>query len=203
MYCEKDHISRLLAGEETAYIELLNIYQCNVINLCYRFLLNRELAEDTAQEVFIEVFLSLKNFRSNARLSTWLYRIAVTKSLDEIRKQKRKKRISSFGSLLTLDHISEWFTCNESPDTILEEKESLDLLLNILNQLPDNQRIALTLSKVEGFSNPEIAELMNTSVYAVEALIYRGRQKLNREKSHSNVRNFSDSRLKNSVSVLE
>ena len=71
--------------------------------------LNTQDAEDISQEVFVEVFQSLPNFRGDAQLSTWIYRIAVTKCLDELKKRKRK-RVSSFGRLLHIDDMLDWFT---------------------------------------------------------------------------------------------
>ena len=175
---EPQLISQLKSGNKDAFAELVSAYQKNVLNICYRFLLNREDAEDTAQEVFIEVYHSINKFRGDSTLSTWIYRIATTKSLDEIKKRSRQKRITSFGELLGLDKITNWLIDKERPDKILEEKEDLSLLMEALNKLPESQRIALTLSKVEGHSNTEVAEIMETSLTAVDSLIYRAKQNL-------------------------
>lgn len=174
-------LHQLKSGDKTAFAKLVAIHQRNVINICYRFLLNQEDAEDIAQEVFIEVFHSLKNFKGQSKLGTWIYRIAVSKSLDEIKKQNRKKRISSAGKILGLEQISDWLAGGTRPDKILEAQESLDILFENLNKIPDNQRIALTLSKIDGYSNPEIAELMQTTVIAVESLIYRAKKQLSEQ----------------------
>lgn len=178
MMLESELILLLKTGNRTAFAELVAIYQQSVLNICYRFLLNRADAEDVSQEVFIEIFHSIDQFRAASKLSTWVYRIAVTKSLDELKRKSRKKRISSIGQTLGIDLILHLISGDSQPDEWLEEKEGMDKLLTTMNKLPENQRIALTLSKMEGYSIGEIAEIMQTTVTAVDSLIYRARQNL-------------------------
>ena len=170
-------IEKLKANDRAAFNELITLYKNNVINTCHRFLLNEQDAEDISQEVFIEIYQSIATFRGDAKLSTWIYRITITKCLDEIKKRNRKKRISSIGKLLHLDTISNWIAGGTMPDKILHEDERLKEVGIVLNSLPENQRIAFTLSKIDGFSNTEIAEIMNTTTIAVESLIYRAKKK--------------------------
>jgi RNA polymerase sigma-70 factor (ECF subfamily) len=171
-------IEELKCGNEVAFTLLLSTYQFKVLNICFRFLLHQHDAEDVAQDVFVEVFNSIGTFKSESKLSTWIYRIAVTKSLDELKKRKRKKRITSFGKLLGLEQIAEWVTGIERPDKTLLENEAFEILLSVLNELPESQRIALTLSKIEGYTSAEIAEIMATSITAVDSLIYRAKKQL-------------------------
>ena len=174
-----DFIQKLKAGDRTAFNELVLLYGKKVINTCYRFLLDKQDAEDIAQEVFIEVFQSIKTFRAESELSTWIYRIAATKSLDEIKKRNRKKRISSIGKILHIDEVANWIAGGAMPDKNLNETENMKELNIALDSLPDTQRLAFTLSKIDGYSNIEIAEIMNTTIIAVESLIYRAKKKLN------------------------
>ncbi len=169
---------RVRQNDSKAYFELVSLYKDKVLNTCYRFLLNKEDAEDTAQEVFIEVFQSIKMFRGDSKLSTWIYRITVTKCLDEIKKRKRKKRISSIGRVLHLDDVSNWLTGGKKADTILYEKESQKSVYEALEHLPDNQRVAFTLSKIEGYNNSEIAAILKTTNVAVESLLSRAKKKV-------------------------
>ena len=175
---EAELLIRLRSGDRTAFAQLVDSYQKMVLNICYRFLLSREDAEDVSQEVFVEVFQSIRNFRSDSKLSTWIYRIAVSKSLDELKKQSRKKRISSIGKTLGIEKIAHRITGTDRPDHSLENREDLNLLLQALNKLHESQRIALTLSKIDGYSNTEIADIMQTSLTAVDSLIYRAKQNL-------------------------
>jgi len=171
-------VQKLKSGDKTVFNELMVQYKSNVINTCYRFLLDKEDAEDISQDVFVEVYLSIHSFRGESKISTWIYRITVTKCLDEIKKRNRKKRISSFGKLLHLDDVANWIIGGKQPDADLETSDTISSINKVLNQLPDNQRIAFTLSKIDGFTNQEISEIMKTTTIAVESLIYRAKKKV-------------------------
>lgn len=173
---EAQLLDLLKKGNQVAFERLVNTYSAQVIQTCYRFLLDQADAEDVSQEVFIEVYQSIHGFKGQSKLSTWIYRIAVTKCLDELKKRNRKKRISSVGKLLHLEDIANWLGGGSRPDKTLEENETFRLVMDALNTLPDNQRIAFTLSKIDGYTNNEIAEIMNTTTVAVESLIYRGKK---------------------------
>lgn len=173
-----DFIGKLKSGDHFAHNELVKLYSKKVLNTCYRFLLDRQDAEDLSQEVFIEVFQSIGSFRGEANLATWIFRIAVSKSLDELKRRKRKKRITSLGAILHIGDIAHWIAGGVRPDKSIGEKENMDEIMQALNQLPDNQRVAFTLSKIDGYSNTEIADIMKTTTIAVESLIYRAKKKM-------------------------
>jgi RNA polymerase sigma-70 factor (ECF subfamily) len=169
--------------DETAFRQCVEFHKEKILNTCYRFVQNRDDAEDLVQEVFIEVYQSIVDFREDARLSTWIYRIAVNKSLDFIRKKKRKKRfapvIGLFGSRadekeLPLPDLS-------NPHDDLEQKERIQLLNRAINSLPETQKTAIILNKFEGFSHEEIAKILKTSVSGVESLIHRAKRNLHKD----------------------
>ena len=178
---EAAFIDRLKLGDKSAFAEVVHAYSSMVLTTCYKFLLDKQDAEDLSQEVFIEVYQSIKTFRGDSKLSTWIYRISVTKCLDEIKKRQRKKRFIAVGKLLHLDDIMHWVSGGKEADKLIEEKESRKEIMKALNALPENQRVAFTLSKIEGYSNTEIAVIMNTTIEAVESLIYRAKKCLNDE----------------------
>jgi len=151
-----------------------------VLNTCYRFVMNRQDAEDLAQDVFVEVHRSLESFREESKLSTWIYRIAVTKSLDHLRRMKRKKRFSSIKRIIGIDDPAEDLpsTSGDNPEQALAGKERAGILQDALNTLPDNQKTAFLLSKQDGYTNSEIADILQTSVSAVESLIHRAKKNL-------------------------
>jgi len=169
-----------LTSKEESFRSLVAEHQQMVINTCYRFVFNREDAEDLAQDVFIEVFRSLEQFREEAKLSTWIYRIAVTKSLDHLRRLKRKKRFSSLKRVIGIDDPSAEIAaqCNDKPADALAGNEQAAILQEALGTLPDSQKTAFLLSKQEGFSNQEIADILKTSVSAVESLVHRAKKNL-------------------------
>lgn len=167
-----------------SFQRLVELHQTRVINTCYGFVHNKEDAEDIAQEVFLEVYKSLDSFRKDARLSTWIYRICVTKSLDFLRKQKRKKRFGRFKHFFgkAEDHIEQIPSpAAENPQKQLEKQERAELLRQAVESLAENQRIAVTLNKYEGFSYQEVAEIMGTSVSSVESLLHRAKKNLHKK----------------------
>ncbi len=171
------------SSSEESFSALVAEHQNMVINTCYRFVLNREDAEDIAQEVFIEAYRSLDRFRNESKVSTWLYRIAVTKSLDHLRKKKRKKRFSSLKRMIGQEDPIQEISLpdNDTPSDIFLEQERIQILQDALESLPDNQKTAFLLSKNDGYSNQEIADIMQTSVSAVESLIHRAKKNLQKK----------------------
>ena len=158
---------------------IVEVHQEKVRNTCFRFVKNSDDADDVAQEVFIQVYESLSHFREEAELSTWIYRIAVNKSLDFIRRKKRKKRFAQLTSFFGF-HEENKVPTHENLQQDVEAKEYKRVLDKALERLPDNQKTAITLSKFEGFKNKEIAEIMDISLSAVEALIHRAKKNLHR-----------------------
>ena len=158
--------------------------QEKVRNTCFRYVNNVEDADDIAQEVFIQVYESMTHFREESQISTWVYRIAVNKSLDFIRSKKRKKRFGQLTSLFRSTEEGEEIVEIPSygtPQQELEDKERKAILDLALSKLPDNQKTVIILSKYEGFSNKEITEIMNMSLSAVEALMHRAKKNLQKQ----------------------
>ena len=177
---ELELIEGLKRGDESAFRILVEQYQDLVYNTALGVVQNAADAEDVAQEVFIQIFRSIGTFKSEAKLSTWIYRVTTTRALDLLRAQKSKKR---FGLLKRL-----WETEEENPlDSIedfnhpgvaLERKEDAAKLFEAIGQLPENQKVAFVLHKLEGLSYQEISEIMNNTVPAVESLMHRARLNL-------------------------
>jgi RNA polymerase sigma-70 factor (ECF subfamily) len=155
------------------------LYGRQVYHTCLGLLQHEADAEDVCQEVFIEVHRSVKNFREDAKISTWLYRIASNKCLDHIRAKKRGKRS---GNVVELDgdvniQISSEHTFVH-PGVALENKERAKILFAAISGLPENQKVAFTLNKVDGLSYAEICEVMQMKLPAIESLIHRAKQNL-------------------------
>lgn len=151
-----------------------------VFNLALQYVQNVEDAEEITQDVFVSVHHSLNDFQHNAEIQTWIYRIAINKSLDFIKAKNRKKRFAFITSLFHDDsnevkHISPHFN---HPGVLLEQKEALENLFQHINSLPDNQKTALILSKLEQKSQKEVAAIMNLSAKAVESLLQRAKTNL-------------------------
>lgn len=150
-----------------------------VYNTAIGFLQNDQDAEDTAQEVFIQVFESITSFKEESKFSTWIYRITVTKSLDHLRKKKRKKRFAFIQSLYgknedTMIDPPDFF----HPGVKMENKENAAVLFKAMQKLPANQKTAFVLNKIENLSYLEISDVMKLSVSAVDALLQRAKKNL-------------------------
>lgn len=176
---EKFLVEQLKQGDEAAFKQIVESWQDMVYNTALGILQNAEDAEDVAQEVFVQVYESIQTFKAEAKFSTWLYRITVTKSLDHLRRKKRKKRFAYIQSLFGSDDK----TPVEAPDfhhpgVTLDNKERASVLFKAINQLPENQKIAFTLNKLEGLSYHEVSEVMKTSVSSVESLMHRAKNNL-------------------------
>jgi len=172
-----------LEKQQSDFESIVKFNQEKVRNICFRYVNNIEDADDLAQDVFIQVFESLSHFREEAKISTWVYRIAINKSLDFIRNNNRKKRFAQLISLFKSGDDEEIIEIPSfvTPDNQLEDKERKKILDLAINKLPDNQRTAIILSKYEGFSNNEIAKIMDLSLSAVEALIHRAKKNLHKD----------------------
>jgi len=175
---DDDFLKRISEGDNLAFKELFVLYKDKVLQICYRFILNQEDAEEVMQDVFLEVHRSISSFRGDASFSTWLYRIATTKSLDELKRQNRKKRIHLIKKSIGLDSLFNTASENPTPDTIIETKENIRIIKQALDSLPEQQRIAITLSKIDGASNVLVAEIMDITIFAADSLIYRAKKNL-------------------------
>ena len=190
---EKELIIKLKSSDNEAFKLLVETYQDKVTNTSFGFTHNIADAEDIAQEVFIEIYKSINRFREDSKLSTWIYRITVTKSLDFIKTNKRKKRFAIMSSLFYQNDepIQIHDDTNNNPLENLEEQENKKALHLAINKLAQNQKIALTLNKFEDLSYKEIAEIMDISLSSVESLIFRARTNLKKSLKYYFEKNLS------------
>jgi RNA polymerase sigma factor (sigma-70 family) len=176
---EFELIQGLRNGDEAAFKYLVDTYKDRVFNTAIGFVQNAEDAEDVAQEVFIQVFRSIQNFKAESKLSTWIYRITTTRALDLLRSRKSKKRFGIIQRLFGEDNEPEMEIPDfNHPGVALDRKENAARLFKAIGQLPENQKIAFTLHKLEDLSYQEVSEVMGTSVAAVESLLHRAKQNL-------------------------
>ena len=176
---ENELVTKLKQRDEEAFRIIFNDNQKKVINACYRIVNDKDVADDLTQEVFVKVWSSIDSFRSGSKLSTWIYRIAVTSSLDYLRAQKRKKRYLFLQYFYGDDQKQNEIKAPDgNPGSLMENAERIMMLNNALNKLPENQRVSFLLSKDDEMSSKEIAEILNTTVSAVESLIHRAKKNL-------------------------
>ena len=146
------------------------------------FLQNHQDAEDIAQEVFIQVYNSIGKFKESSTLSTWIYRITISKCLDHTRNKKRKKRFAFISSLFSeRNYLLHEVPDFNHPGIQLDRKEDAAILFKMVNSLPENQKTAFLLNKIEGMSYIEIADVMKLSESAVDSLLQRAKQNLRKK----------------------
>ncbi|MFA7491512.1 MAG: RNA polymerase sigma factor [Mariniphaga sp.] len=183
---ETEIIAGLKQGNEAAFKELVDSHRQIVVNTCFGLLHNISDAEDVAQEVFIEVFRSVDKFRADSKISTWLYRIAVNRSFNFIRDNKKRKfhsynELSESKKELLNQQVQEGA---DTPESDMENNQRNIILHEAVDALPQNQRVAFTLNKYEDLSYKEISDVMNLSVSSVESLIHRAKKNLQKKLYH-------------------
>ncbi len=174
---DNDFIFRLKNYEDKAFAELIDTFGVKVFNLCISFSKNIEDAEDLTQEIFTKVFQSINNFKGNASIATWIYKISVNQCYEYLRRNKRLKRTGQKVDV----NFAEQKINNEmsaNPEELIVNSEYQKILFDALENLGDKQRIAFSLQHFQGFSYQEVAEIMEISHSAVESLIFRARQNL-------------------------
>ncbi|MCW3089200.1 MAG: polymerase subunit sigma-70 [Ferruginibacter sp.] len=186
-------VIKLQQGDQSGFTAVVELYKDMVYNTAVGIVQNADDADDITQEVFVQVYLSINTFKGESKLSTWLYRITISKALDHEKKKKRKKRFGFVQSIFgNQENESVYPVEFNHPGVQLEKKEKASELFKALKQLPDKQRIAFTLHKLEGQSHQEIAEIMNTSLYAVESLMGRAKNNLRKVLHNYYNEKFSD-----------
>lgn len=181
---EFEIISDILKGDKEKFRLLVDKYKQMVFRTCMGFVHDKDDADDLTQEVFIQVYQSLSKFNKKSAFSTWLYRISVNASLNKIRKTSGRSLFQRFESVFSgEDKNYPQFSISdmEDPENILIRQEHSRWLQKALDSLPENQRTAIILSKYDDLPQKEIAEIMDITEGAVEALLQRAKKNL-REK---------------------
>ncbi|WP_321448541.1 RNA polymerase sigma factor [uncultured Cohaesibacter sp.] len=173
-----DELLGLIAmGQEEAFQALVERHVDRGYAVAYRILQDGPEAEDVLQDAFLQVWTRRGNWKAGrAKFSTWLFKVVTNRCIDLLRKNRTS----------AMDELPDLKDDSSNQSAVLEMQEAIDLLEGAVAQLPDQQRIAIVFSYNESMSNSEIAEIMETSVSAVESLLKRGRQKLRQIlKAHS------------------
>jgi RNA polymerase sigma-70 factor (ECF subfamily) len=180
MLSETELISGIKNRDKQAVQLLVLKFHTQIIKTACHIVNNMDDAEDLAQDVFIEVLESISRFKENSTLSTWIYRITVNKSLNFIRKNKRKQLVRNFGSFFGYSN-TETVSVSDEPiaqHDILLENEQQQVLYRAIDSLPPNQRAVFILHKFDELPNKQIAEIMELSVASVESLMQRAKHNL-------------------------
>ncbi|NCP40358.1 MAG: RNA polymerase sigma factor RpoE [Rhodoferax sp.] len=174
-------VERARAGDQRAFELLVIKYQRRVERLVGRMVRDVDLVPDIAQETFIRAYRALHQFRGDAQFYTWLYRIAVNTAKKFLLALKHDPTVSE-SALASKDDDDETFisrnepSTEETPESALAAKEITQVIEEVLAQLPEDLRQAITLREMEGLSYEDIAALMACPIGTVRSRIFRARE---------------------------
>ena len=173
-------VRRLQANEDAAYDELVQTYSASIFHVAYRMLGDTTEASDVAQEVFLKVFRNIGGFRGKAMLKTWIFKIAFSETLNQLRWWRRRQRFT----MVSLDEqpngAGSGFRdivagSDSTPEQTLQAKEEEAAIQQALLRLPPRHRSIIVLRDIEGLSYYEIASVLGVSVGTVKSRLARAR----------------------------
>jgi RNA polymerase sigma-70 factor (ECF subfamily) len=168
-------IESVLAGRQEAYGELVRRHHPRVFGLCVSMLGDGTQAEDAAQDVFLKAYRRLSDFRGDAALSTWLYRVASNRCLDLLRQTARRQE-ESWEAFVEREDAGLKRLLAE-PSERAPASEDADLVRRTLERLPPDYRLILTLREIEGLDYRELTKALDCSMDSVKAKLRRAREK--------------------------
>lgn len=177
---ETDLVHRARGGDLQAYDELVKRYQERIYATIYHMTSNHEDANDLAQESFVKAYQALKSFKGGSSFYTWLYRIAVNKTINFLKQRKNRQHMSLNDLDLNAEHnpdlvalISDKTPRREAGLTELQEKLNAAMM-----KLSVSHRQAVVLHDVQGLSHEEIAKIMHCNIGTVRSRLFYARQQL-------------------------
>ena len=167
-------IQKVAKEDASAFKELYELFKDKVYNTALSYSQNKQDAEELTQDVFTKIYKNAASFKANSAVSTWIYRITVNTSLNHINKKRLKVVGDPNETLVNPIDFNH-------PGILLEQKENARQLFKVIDTLPENQKTAFILSFIEQLPRQEVADVMDTSLKAVESLIQRAKQNLRKK----------------------
>ena len=171
---DNELVKRVCMGETQLFRLLVERHQQHIFNLCYRMLRQFEEADDATQDTFLKAYRSLKQFRGDARLKTWLCKIARNECLNRL----RHENMVSLDQQLTTDYSFQIADSTPSPLELIEQQETQSIVHAAINELPHQYRLVITLFHLNGLSYEEISQVMEIPMGTVKTHIFRARELL-------------------------
>ena len=177
---ENELIKKCQQGDVEAFEKLVSSYEKKVYTIAYRYMGNREEAEDLAQEALIKVFRSIKGFRGEASFSTWLYHIVSNVCRDALRKNSHRMEASLDCAITTEKgelqrEVADW---SMSPEPIFENQELGQFIQSLINQLTPEYKAIIIMRELQEMSYEEIAKELDCSLGTVKSRLSRARKAL-------------------------
>jgi RNA polymerase sigma-70 factor (ECF subfamily) len=163
-------------GNKDAFNWLVLRHKNRIFNVCFRFLGSYDDANDCAQETFVKMYRALGTFKMEAKLSTWLYRIAVNTCKNKVTSKEYRQRKQS----RSLDPVMEdqLGDVSHNPEKSMQRKLQREKIQQCIDKLPDNQRDVVVLRDIDGLAYEEITEVIKQTLGTVKSRLARARQQL-------------------------
>jgi len=180
---DQELVLKAQRGDVHAFDELVERYHGKIYGLTYNMTSNREDAEDLTQEVFVKAFKALPRFRGNSSFYTWLYRIAVNKTINYRKKRNRKRTLSldQFDQEIKSDEVYHDLTSKGSPLRNVSLTELQKKMNEALQSLSEKHRTVVVLHDMQGIPHEEIAKMVGASVGTIRSRLFYARRQLQAE----------------------
>jgi len=180
---DEELVLRSQQGDMHAFDELVERYHGKIYGLTYNMTSNREDAEDLTQEVFVKAFEALPRFQGKSSFYTWLYRIAVNKTINYRKKRNRKRALSldQFDQEIKTDETYHDLTTKGSPLRNISLSELQEKLNEALQHLSEKHRTVVVMHDMQGIPHDEIAKVVKASVGTVRSRLFYARRQMQAE----------------------
>ena len=168
-------VKRAKAGDYQAFDLLVLKYQSRLISTAFKFVKDQQIAEDLVQDSFIKSFKSIGSFREDSTFYTWIYRITVNTSKNYLVSKKRKDELLQTDISNEENYFIEPID-KDTPEDLFHASQLHKIIIESLNGLGEDTKVALTLREFDGLSYEQIAEVVNCPVGTVRSRIFRGRE---------------------------
>jgi len=177
---EGDLVRRARRGDLTAYDDLVKRYQERIYATIYHMTGNHEDANDLAQESFIKAYSALKSFKGGSSFYTWLYRIAVNKTINFLKQRRNKHHLSLNDMDFNAEHDPDLVALisDKTPTRAVNLSELQEKLNEALLKLSEPHRMVVVLHDVQGVSHEEIADIVGCNIGTVRSRLFYARQQL-------------------------
>jgi RNA polymerase sigma-70 factor (ECF subfamily) len=176
---DEELIAGCRRGDEASFDQLFERYRSRLFTFVWRYMRDRETAEDVFQETFVRVFTRAGSYRKRAKVSTWIYTIAANLCRDELRKRRRRQTVSLDGPLPGEDPGQVWMQIVRTPEAsaddprqAAQDAEHRRALWQAVDELPDDLRVTLELQALHGLKYREVAEVLGIPLGTVQSRIH-------------------------------
>lgn len=169
----ESYIEAAQRGDEAAFRHLYNDYRAKVVGIVRNVIGPAQDIDDVVQVVFIEIFRSIRRYKGDSKLSTWIYRLTVNVALQSLRKKKRHRGVIPFGETEVFDRQSSLDLASQ-----MQDRDLLRRLYGFLDEIKPKKRAVYVLHEIQGMEVEEIASVVDASVNTVKSRLFHARKEI-------------------------